>query len=39
MRSATEQTNFKFYLILINLSLNSHIQLVATTLDSVDMEA
>ena len=30
----TKGQNFKFYLILINLDLNSHMWLVATTLDS-----
>ena len=38
--SATEELNFKFYLILIslNLSLNGHMWLVATLLDSVALE-
>lgn len=31
--NATKESNFKFYLILTNLILNSHVWLVATTLE------
>ena len=34
--SATEELNFKFYLILINL--NSHMWLLATVLDSAELK-
>ena len=34
MASATEELDFKFYLILINLNLNSHMWLVPTASDS-----
>ena len=38
MANVTETPNFKFYLILINLHLNSHMKLVATELDSTGLE-
>lgn len=37
MASATEELDVKFYLILINLDLNSHMWLVATLLDRADV--
>lgn len=35
----TENFNFKFYLILTSLNLNSHVCLVAINLDSIDLES
>lgn len=34
MAGATDELNFKIFIFLINLNLNSHMGLVATTLDS-----
>lgn len=34
MANETEKLTFKFYLIMINLNLNSHIRVVGTILDS-----
>lgn len=36
--SATEELNFKLYLILINLDVNSHMGSVASVLDEVALE-
>ena len=33
----TEELNFKFHLILINLNLNSHAWLLATILDNTNL--
>lgn len=38
MMSITEELNLKFYLVLINLTLNSHMWLVPTILDSIALE-
>lgn len=38
MASATEKRNLLFYFILINYSLNSHMYLVTTILDSTGIE-
>lgn len=38
MASATKKENFKFYSILVNFNFNSHMQLVATVLDSTALK-
>lgn len=37
MISETEKLDFKFDLILLNLTLNSHVRLLDTTLDIADL--
>lgn len=38
MANATEELNWTFYLILIHLNVNSHMILVATILESMDLD-
>lgn len=38
MASETEELKFKFYLVLININLNSYMCLVATVQESTDLE-